>query len=468
MAGIRSFGIYLPLWRLALNLISPGFKGEKAVAALDEDSVTMAVSASQECLRGLDRKIVDGLIFSSTTFPFAEKQLASLIALAIDLRPDIFTLDIGGSLKAGTGGLKLAVDTIRAGGAKNVLVVAADCRTASPGSPLEMSLGDGAAAFLLGKDDVLAEFEESFSIANEMMDIWRASGKSFVQTWEERFIVNQGYQAIMMKTLNGLMEKQGLKSSDYDHLALYTPDMRSHLQVAKESGFDAKSQVQDPSLPNIGNIGTPQSLLLLGEILKKAREGERLMVAGYGGGADTLSFKTTRRVSEARHFRGLEDYLKSKKNIPDYLSYLKCRGLIHRDSPRPEFGNTASSATSIWRERQQIFGLKGARCKSCKTVQFPPQRVCVQCHTKDQFEPIRLTDCKGRLFSFSRDALADNMMGMVDFEEGGRMFGSLTDCFFDELEVDMPVVMQFRKTFFDGEKQNYFWKISPLRFKEES
>jgi 3-hydroxy-3-methylglutaryl CoA synthase len=106
MAGIKSFGIYLPLWRLSLNLISPGFKGERTVAAIDEDSVTMAVSASQECLRGLDRKIVDGLIFSSTTSPFAEKQLASLIALAIDLRPDIFTLDIGGSLKAGTGGLK--------------------------------------------------------------------------------------------------------------------------------------------------------------------------------------------------------------------------------------------------------------------------------------------------------------------------------------------------------------------------
>lgn len=467
MAGIKSFGIYLPLWRLPLSLISPNLKGEKTVAALDEDSVTMAVAVALECLKGWDRKEVDGLIFSSTTSPYAEKQLASLIALAIDLRPDIFTLDIGGSLKAGVGALKIAVDTIKAGGAKNVLVVAADCRTGSPGSSLELSLGDGAAAILVGRDDAIAEFEESFSMANEMMDIWRASGKSFVQTWEEQFIVGQGYQKIMIETIKGLMDKQGLKSSDYHRLALYTPDMRSHLQVAKELGFDSKSQVQDPSLSNMGNIGTPQPLLLLGEILKKAREAERLMVAGYGGGADALIFKATQRVSEARHFRGLEDYLKSKKNIPDYLNYLKSRGLIHQDSPRPEFGNTAPSATSIWRERHQLFGLKGAKCKSCKTVQFPPQRVCVQCHTKDQFEPIRLTDCRGRLFSFSRDALTDNIMGMIDFEEGGRMFGSLTDCFFEELEVDMPVVMQFRKTFFDGEKQNYFWKISPLRFKEE-
>jgi uncharacterized OB-fold protein len=205
----------------------------------------------------------------------------------------------------------------------------------------------------------------------------------------------------------------------------------------------------------------------LGEILGKAREGERLMVASYGGGGDALSFKTTQRVSEARRFRGLEDYLNSKWNIPDYLKYLKSRGLIQQDPPRAEFGNTAPSATSIWRERNQIFSLKGVKCKSCKAVQFPPQRVCVQCHTKDEFEPIRLSDGKGRLFSFSRDGLTDTLMGMIDFEEGGRMFGSLTDCFFEELEVDIPVVMQFRKTFFDGEKQNYFWKISPLRFHEE-
>ncbi|MDO8785542.1 MAG: zinc ribbon domain-containing protein [Syntrophales bacterium] len=437
------------------------------MAALDEDSVTMAVSASQECLRGLDRKIVDGLIFSSTTSPYAEKQLASLIALAIDLRPDIFTLDIGGSLKAGTDALKVAVNMVKAGGVRNVLVVAADCRTASPGSSLEMSLGDGASAILVGMDDVLAEFEDSFSIANEMMDIWRASGQSFVKTWEERFIAGQGYQTIMIKAMKGLMEKQGLKSSDYHRLALYAPDMRSLLPVVKELRFDIKSQIQDPFLSNMGNIGTPQPLLLLGEILKRAHEGERVMVASYGGGGEALSFMTTGKVSEAQRRRGSEEYLKSQRNIPDYLSYLKSRGLIQQDPPRPEFGSTASSATSIWRERDQLFGLKGARCKSCKTVQFPPQRVCVQCHTKDQFELIRLSDSKGKLFSFSRDVLSDTLMGMIDFDEGGRMFDSLTDCCFEELEVDMPVVMQFRKTFFDGEKQNYFWKISPLRFNEE-
>jgi hydroxymethylglutaryl-CoA synthase len=467
MVGINSFGIYLPLWRLPLSLISPGLKREKAVAASDEDSVTMAVAAALECLRGWDREKVDGLIFSSTTSPYTEKQLATLIAIAIDLGPDIFTLDIGGSLKGGTGALKVAVDAVKSGSARNILVVASDCRTGSPGTPLELSLGDGAAAILIGKEKVMAEFDESFSMANEMMDVWRVSGQSFVQTWEERFALGQGYQKIMTKTVKGLMDKQGLKSSDYHRVALYTPEMKALLQVAKELGFDPKSQLQDPSLSDLGNIGTPQPLLMLGEMLRRAREGERLLVAGYGGGGDALSFKATQQIVEAPKRRGLEDYLKSKLNLPDYLSYLRVKGLVHQDTPRPEFGQTSSSATSIWRERDQIFSLKGARCKSCGTIQFPPQRVCVQCHGKDQFEPIRLADRKGKLFSFSRDGLTDIIGGMIDFEGGGRMFASLTDCYFDQLKVDMPIMFQFRKTFFDGEKQNYFWKITPLRFKEE-
>ena len=171
MVGITSFGMYLPRWRLPLGFISPGLKGEKAVAGEDEDSVTMAVAASLECLKGKDRKEVDGLIFATTTSPYAEKQLATLIAAAADLREDIITLDFRGALKGGTGALIAAANMVKGGAARNILVVAADCRTGSPGSSLETFLGDGAAAIMVGKDNVLAEFEGSFSMANEMMDV---------------------------------------------------------------------------------------------------------------------------------------------------------------------------------------------------------------------------------------------------------------------------------------------------------
>ena len=85
MLGIKSYGAYIPLHRLSRAEISrawggPPLPGEKAVANYDEDSLTMAVAACRDCLRGADRTAVDGLYFASTTFPYREKQSAAVVA----------------------------------------------------------------------------------------------------------------------------------------------------------------------------------------------------------------------------------------------------------------------------------------------------------------------------------------------------------------------------------------------------
>jgi len=75
MIGILSFGAYVPPTRLPLGAIG-GRKAkeggpEKAIAWADEDSITMAVAAAVNCLAGVDRGEVDGLLFATTTHPFA-------------------------------------------------------------------------------------------------------------------------------------------------------------------------------------------------------------------------------------------------------------------------------------------------------------------------------------------------------------------------------------------------------------
>ncbi len=55
MAGIVSYGIHIPVWRLSLNTIAQAWgtapaEGERSVANHDEDSVTMAVEAAFCCL----------------------------------------------------------------------------------------------------------------------------------------------------------------------------------------------------------------------------------------------------------------------------------------------------------------------------------------------------------------------------------------------------------------------------------
>src|SRR5262245_12877799 len=213
MVGITAFGAYVPMLRLPLAAIGGGSPKpggpEKAVANWDEDAVTMGVAAAVDCLRGVDRAAVDGVLFASTSYPFKEKQGAAIVAKALDLRRDVYTSDVGDTLRAGTNALRAAFDAVAAGSARRVLVVASDARLAAPRTGLEANLGDGAAAFLVGADDVAVAFEGVYSIADEIVDVWRTDGDPFVHSWEDRFVVDHGYRASVREAALGLLEKTG-------------------------------------------------------------------------------------------------------------------------------------------------------------------------------------------------------------------------------------------------------------------
>ena len=147
--GIAAFGAYIPRYRLGADTAGWGARQQRAVANFDEDSVTMAVAAGADALGGRDRAGIDGIIFASTTAPYAEKQAAAIVAAALDLRPDIFAADIGNTLRAGTTALKAALDAVAAGSARQVLVVIADSRQGPPRGDTERNAGDGAAAFVI-------------------------------------------------------------------------------------------------------------------------------------------------------------------------------------------------------------------------------------------------------------------------------------------------------------------------------
>src|SRR6058998_937112 len=228
MVGITSYGAYVPMLRLPLAAIGGGAAKpggpEKAVANWDEDAVTMAVAAAIDCLRGVDRATVDGVFFASTSYPLKEKQAAALVARALDLRRDVLTADVGDSLRAGTTALRAAVDAVKAGSAKRLLVVAGETRMAAPRSAMEANLGDGAAAFLIGADEVAVGMGAAHAVADEIIDVWRAEGDPFVHAWEERFVVDHGYRHNVREVVRGLFAAAGLAAKDFAKLVLYGPD----------------------------------------------------------------------------------------------------------------------------------------------------------------------------------------------------------------------------------------------------
>src|SRR3990172_11852119 len=92
-AGIVSYGAYIPMYRLSRAVIASVWgggagRGERALANCDEDSLTMGVAAGVDCLRGVNKETIDGLYFASQSATYRERQSASTIAAALDLRRD--------------------------------------------------------------------------------------------------------------------------------------------------------------------------------------------------------------------------------------------------------------------------------------------------------------------------------------------------------------------------------------------
>jgi len=466
MTGITRYGAYVPPTRLPIEAIGgrtpkPGGP-EKAVAWNDEDAITMAVAAGRNCLGELDSRQVDGLVFASTTHPFHEKQAAALIARALDLRRDVQTTDIAGSLRAGTTALGTAWNAVEAGTHRSVLVIASDCRMATPGSALEANLGDGAAAFLVGRENVIARIEGSHAVSEEIIDVWRSGGDSFSHSWEDRFVIQEGYAPRIQEVVETLLTKLGRTKDDYSRYALYAPDKRSHSGAARALGIRPE-QVQDPLFGRLGNAGTAFAPIQLAAALEAAAVGDRILVASYGDGAEALSFEVTEAAGKLQPPRGVSWHLDRRRTVPSYSHYLAARGLGPKEWA--DENGPGLSATIHFRERDDDIAFRGQRCRQCNSIQFPAQPVCETCFARDEFDSTRLAHRCGRVVTYTLDYFfptpdPPTVVSVVDID-GARVHLQVADCPPEDVEIGMALEFSFRRIHEAGGRPNYFWKGVP-------
>ena len=470
MVGITSFGSYVPVYRLAREEIARAWKsraigGERTVAKYDEDAVTMAACAVLDCLKDT-RRIIDGFFFGSTTAPYEEKQSAAILGAMADLSREIRTADFAGSLRAGTIALAGALDAVKSGALNNVLVAVSDVRMGAGKSQFEQQFGDAAAAFTIGSSDVIAAFEGSFSLSSELYDSWRPGRSAFVQSWEERFVVTEGYMNAMEKVISGIMRRYELTPKDFTTAVFYGPDKKSHGALARKLGFDLKNQVQDPLFDLIGNSGAAALPLMLVAALSEASPDDRILVANYGDGADAFILSVTDQIGRCQQKKKLQERLNNKTYI-DYERYLTWRNLVPFDQPRrPELKPPA--VPCLWRARRSVLALYGSKCRRCGTVQYPPQRICARCRAKDDFEDYKLSDKKGEVFTYALDSLTaaveqPAIIAVIDFDGGGRLACEVAECEPSEIHIGMPIEMTVRKVGKTDVIQNYFWKARPVR-----
>ncbi|MDP2917467.1 MAG: OB-fold domain-containing protein, partial [Dehalococcoidia bacterium] len=267
--------------------------------------------------------------------------------------------------------------------------------------------------------------------------------------------------------VSALLKRHKLAPKDFVRAVFCAPDARRHREMAGKLGLDL-AQVQEPMFGQVGDTGAAFSLILLAAALENMKAGDKLLLASYGSGADAFLLEG---VKELKPWRAVKSYVESKKVIKDYKKYLGWRELVDMVTGRRRPETPTPSASAIWRERDKNIRLHGVKCRQCGTVQYPPQRVCVKCHARDDFESYRFSDRRAKLFTYTLDCASPTPeppvgLAVIDFEGGGRMWVYLTDKDEDEIEIGMPLEMSFRKLFTAEGVHNYYWKAVPVRVRE--
>jgi uncharacterized OB-fold protein len=109
-----------------------------------------------------------------------------------------------------------------------------------------------------------------------------------------------------------------------------------------------------------------------------------------------------------------------------------------------------------WREVPQRYRLEAGKCTACGEVHFPPRRVCMKCG-KREFTTVALPDT-GKVVTWTviRVApdeftdLAPYAVCLVELDNGTRLMSQLVDVDLEEIKMDMPVKIEFRRIRDDG------------------
>ena len=465
MAGITRVGAYIPPHRLEGETVravwgtgSP--KASRPLAGFDEDAITMGAEALINAA-GWGGAQVDSLYFASTSHPYAEKSNAAVLAAAADLPETLFTLDAGGSLRAGTSALRAAWDAVRAGSSGTAAVVAAEKRPAPPGSPDELGLCDGAAALLLGEgEEVAAEIEAVYSWSEDFIDRWRLPGEDAVSAGDAKFIQDYGYARQSAATIEGLLRQTGATREDVSGALFYAPDARAHAAIARKLGFPEAACPAPPLVARLGDAGAAAPLLALVEALQSAEPGEHIIVAGHGSGGDAILLRATDKVRALRAQRGLAWSLARARPVPNYGQWLKFRGHSPEEEIRP-----FSSPSVLWKESRATMRLMAGVCRSCGELQYPRQQVCNSCGTRGKWEERKLGR-RGSVFTFVHDYLPPSPEGFItmataELEGGGRFYGQMTNHKKEEARIGMACELVFRLLHRGDGYYNYFWKLRP-------
>ena len=346
MAGIIGYGAYMPRFRIKVEEIAkvwgadaPSYKRglmleEKSVPAPDQDTITMAVEASKKALSRADipAQEIGAVYVGSESHPYAVKPSGTVLAEAIGATPEVHCADFEFACKAGSEAMFVCLGLVESGRIKYGLAVGADTSQGAPGDALEYSASAGAAAFIFGMDNVLAEVEETYSFMTDTPDFWRREYRHYPRH-AGRFTGEPAYFKHVTGCARGIMDKVGAQPGDFDYVVFHQPNGKFPQRVGKMLGFNRKQIDTGWLCPTLGNTYSGSSPMGLTAILDEAKPGNRILMVSYGSGAgsDGFIFNVTDRIEEARDkAERTRELLDKNKVYLEYGEYAKFRMKIRK------------------------------------------------------------------------------------------------------------------------------------------
>jgi hydroxymethylglutaryl-CoA synthase len=468
MRGIQSYSAYIPYRRLERKDIAAFFggapgRGQRTVAAFDEDTTTMGFEAARLALRSAAGASPDALWFATAEPAYLEKTNASSIHAALRLDPSVAAMDMNGAVRSGAGALVAALRS-----SDEVLVTVAGMRGGLPTSSDESEGGDGAAAILIGDDStrpVVAQYIGGASETEEFVDRWKTPGSPKTQRWEERF-GETVYVPLAERTWNAALKACELTPEQVDVVIVTGNNARGVRAASNRLGAKA---VADNLSATVGNTGAAHFAVVLADVLDKAEPGAVIAVVNLADGADVMVFRTTDAIASFSPAKPVAFQL-AHGGLVAYGKFLSWRNLVEVEPPNRPTPNRPSSSAAA-RSTDWKFGFVGSRDRTTGIVHLPPQRVGINGGDWDDMEPVSEAEAFATIMTFTVDRLIYSesppvIFAVLDFDGGGRFPCQLTDCDVDDVKVGLRVEMMFRRLFTADGIHNYFWKARPIAAEE--
>lgn len=335
MVGIVSYGTYVPRYRIKLADIAGAWKKdpaeilpalgviEKSVPAQDEDAVTIAIEAATRSLAGFGGKPsdIDTLFVGSESHPYAVNPTSTIVGELLGVGNFYFAADFEFACKAATAAIQATAALIATGQTRCGLVIGTDTAQGKPHDALEYTAAAGAAAFLMGKTQIIAELLSYTSFSSDTPDFWRRDGIRY-PSHTGRFTGEPAYFTHVLGAALRLFDKAQCKPQDIDFCVFHMPNGKFPREAAKRLGFTTEQLAPSLVVDQMGNAYSATTMLGLSAVLDIAKPGQKIFMVSYGSGAgsDAFLFETTEEIvnSQKSKVKSIE-----KKTYVDYVQYLK-------------------------------------------------------------------------------------------------------------------------------------------------